>query len=101
MDTDFICGPLSEMASSSGICPPAARPCTWSFSPLAIASRSASVARWPASPSRSSASRAERKQAPAWVELSSALVRVASHLRDTTSRIAIEARPARVQWVKS
>src|SRR5258708_28984606 len=42
--TDFTCGPLSEMASSSGICPSPARPCTWSFSPLAIAARSASVA---------------------------------------------------------
>ena len=42
--TDFICGQLSEMASSSGICPSPARPCTWSFSPLAIAARSASVA---------------------------------------------------------
>jgi len=43
-----ICGPLSLIASSSGSCPPAATPWTWSRSPLAIASRSASVARWPA-----------------------------------------------------
>jgi hypothetical protein len=34
-------------------------------------------------------------------EVSSALVKVASHLRETTSRTAIEARRARVQWVKS
>ena len=35
------------------------------------------------------------------MEDSSALVSVASHLRETTSRMAIEARRARVQWVKS
>jgi hypothetical protein len=42
--TESICGPLSLIASSSGTCPPSARPCTWSRSPLAIASRSAAVA---------------------------------------------------------
>jgi hypothetical protein len=71
------------------------------LSPLAIASRSASVARWSASSSRSSASRAARKHASTWVEDSSALVRVASHLREITSTMAIEARRARDQWVKS
>ncbi len=101
VDTERICGPVSLMASSSGICPSLARPCAWSRSPLAIASRSAAVARSSARVSRSSASRAARKQASTWVEVSSALVRVASHLRETTSRIAIEARLARVQWVKS
>jgi hypothetical protein len=99
--TERICGPLPLMASSSGTCPPPARPQASSRSPLAIAARSAAVAGSSASPGRSSASSAARKQASTGVEDSPALVSVASHVRDTTSRMAIQARRARAQRVKS
>jgi hypothetical protein len=54
-----------------------------------------------ASPSRPSASSAAVNATSTWVLVASALVRVASHLRETTSRMAIEARLARLQCVKS
>jgi hypothetical protein len=101
VECERICGPLSLMASSGGIWPSPARLCTWSFWPLAMASRSAPVASLSGSSSSCWASSAARKHASTWVEVSSALVRVASHSRETTSRIAIEARQARDQWVKS
>src|SRR5512132_642109 len=91
VDPEVICGPLSEAASSSG----------------RVGSSTARSTRpsWRAatSPSKPSRSKASVNTTWTWVEVSSALSRVASHLRLTRSTIANAhgAARQRPKWVTS
>jgi hypothetical protein len=67
----------------------------------ASAACSSGLAQFAAASDRSSLSRAAVKATSTWVEDSSAATRVVIHFRDTTSRMAIAARRARLKWVKS